>query len=183
MRVGPVFRRSFGGFVLSGKLPPPALPIFLAILRYAAAGLAVVLLQWLILGRLKIFGAAPDVVILYVAWIGLQFGRRAGSVAGFVSGLFLDAVYDAWGIHMLLKTVLGFVIGSFTAPDRDILVVLPRQALLGGFVTAFIHNGLLVLLLAVRAGATNPAMLGSLWIGAAAYTAVLGFLAALFARR
>lgn len=158
-------------------------PILRTILRYTLIGVGVVLLQWLVLGRMKIFGAAPDIVILFVAWLGLQFGRRVGSAGGFALGLVMDAVYDSWGIHMLLKTILGFVVGSFAGQDRDMLTVLPRQALLGGFVTAFIHNGLLVLVLAVRAGATNPAMLGSLWIGSAAYTAIVGFLATLFARR
>jgi rod shape-determining protein MreD len=158
-------------------------PATLATIRYALIGVAVVLLQWLLLGRMTIFGAAPDVVILFVAWFGLQFGRRAGATCGFLLGVLMDAAYDMWGVHMLLKTILGFVVGSFASEDRDILTILPRQALLGGFVGAFIHNGLLVLLLAVQAGATNSAMLWSLWVGAAAYTALLGFLAALFARR
>ena len=159
------------------------MPAFLATLKYAAVGVVVVAVQWLLLGRMTIFGAAPDVVILFVAWFGLQFGRRAGTTCGFVLGFLMDAIYDVWGVHMLLKTILGFVVGSFAATDRDILTILPRQALVGGFVASFIHNGLLVLLLAVQAGATNQAMLWSLWLGAAAYTALLGFLAALFARR
>ena len=155
----------------------------LATVRYVLVGLVVVLMQWLLVGRMKIFGAAPDIVILFVAWFGLQFGRRAGAICGFAFGFLLDAIYDMWGVHMLLKTILGFVVGSFATEDRDILTILPRQALMGGFVAAFIHNGLLMLLLAVQAGATNSAMLWTLWIGAAAYTALLGFLATIFARR
>jgi rod shape-determining protein MreD len=155
----------------------------LVIVRYSLYGVAVILLQWLVLGRLGFFGAAPDIVLLFVAWFGLQFGRRAGSVCGFVAGVLMDAIYDTWGIHMILKTILGFVIGLFSAADREILVILPRQALLGGLVVAVIHNGLLVAMLALQAGSANPSMLGSIWIGAAVYTAFVAFVAALFARR
>lgn len=151
--------------------------------RYALIGVLVVALQMLLFSRLRIFGATPDAVLLFVAWFSLQFGRRYGASCGFVLGLLVDCAFDTWGIHMLLKTVLGFVIGSFAGPDREIVDVVPRQAFLGGLLVSIIHNGLLVAFLAIQAGAANPRMIGSLWIGSALYTAVVGVLAALFMRR
>ncbi len=151
--------------------------------RYALIGVLVVALQMLFFSRIQIFGAKPDAVLLFVAWFSLQYGRRLGATCGFVLGFLVDSVFDTWGIHMLLKTVLGFVIGSFSGPDREVVSVMPRQAFFGGLVVSIIHNGLLVAFLAVQAGAANPRMMGSLWLGSAVYTAVIGLIAALFSRR
>ena len=151
--------------------------------RYALVGVLVVALQMLFFGRLRMFGATPDAVLLFVAWFSLQYGRRYGATCGFILGFLVDSVFDTWGIHMLLKTILGFVIGSFAGADREIVTVMPRQAFFGGLVVSIIHNGLLVAFLAIQAGSANPRLMGSLWLGSAVYTAVIGLLAALFARR
>lgn len=144
-----------------------------ALLRSLAYGAGIVLAQWLLLGRLRLWGAYPDAVLLFVAWLALRYGRRAGSVAGFVCGFVLDLVYDTWGLHMLVKTVTGFMIGLFPSSEREGLLILPRQALVGGLVVALVHNGLLVLLLSLQTGARDSFLVFGLWIGSAVYTAVL----------
>ena len=58
-----------------------------SIVRYALAGLVILAVQWLILGRLMIWGTYPDAVLLFVAWLGLRYGRRSGAVSGFTLGL------------------------------------------------------------------------------------------------
>ena len=42
-------------------------------LRFTAIGIGLMLLQWLVLGRLQIFGAFPDVLILFVSWVALAW--------------------------------------------------------------------------------------------------------------
>ncbi|MBT4602276.1 MAG: rod shape-determining protein MreD, partial [Bacteroidetes Order II. Incertae sedis bacterium] len=76
-------------------------------------GLGVFLLQWLILGRLTLWGAFPDAVLLFVAWLGVRKGRQWGALGGFFFGFLLDAVYGTWGMHMLVKTMIGFLMGLF----------------------------------------------------------------------
>jgi rod shape-determining protein MreD len=88
------------------------------LLRQVPLALGVVLLQWLVFGRLQVFGAYPDVVLLYVAYVGLRFGRVPGAVAGFGTGLLLGAAYGMWGSQMLVKTVMGFVAGQFQTRGR-----------------------------------------------------------------
>ncbi len=153
------------------------------LVRQILIGLLVFLLQWFLLGRLRIFGAYPDAVLLYVAWLGLRHGRLAGSVGGFTLGLLLDAVYDTWGIHMFVKTLVGFLVGLFPANERETLLIQPQQALIGALVIALVHNGLFVSLLALDSGARNMFMVTALWLGSAAYTAFVGTLASLFAAR
>ena len=137
------------------------------------------LVQWLLLQHLTLWGAAPDAVLLALAWMALQVDRRTGSLIGFGLGLALDIVYGTWGLHMLVKTLIGFVLGSVTiSDDRGALLIEPLQAFLGGFVLALLHNGVLVLLLALQAQTTNTFLVTSVWLGSAVYTAAVAVLAA-----
>ena len=151
-----------------------------ALLRDVLIGLLAVAVQWLVLGRLRLWGAYPDVVLLYVTWLGLRHGRRYGSVAGFGLGFLMDAVYGTWGVHMFVKTLVGFLVGLFPAGERETLIILPNQALAGGFVVALLHNGLFVIFLALQTGTPTPFLVFALWLGSAAYTAVVAMLLSLF---
>lgn len=153
------------------------------VLRRILVGLLVVALQWLVLGRLQIWGAFPDAVLLFVAWIGLRHGRLFGAVSGFGAGLLLDAIYGTWGIQTFVKTVVGFLVGLFPATERETLLILPQQAFLGGFVIALLHNGLLVLFLALLSGTRTLFLITALWLGSAFYTAIVGTLMSLFSSR
>lgn len=152
-------------------------------LSHAAIGIVIVLLQWLLFGRLDIWGARPNVVLLYIAWIGLRHGRETGASVGFTAGLLLDAVYATWGLHMLTGTLTGFLLGLFPANERETLLILPQQAFIGGLAIALLHNGLMVALLALDAGTRNVYMISTLWLGSALYTAVLAMIASLFSTR
>ena len=153
------------------------------LLRRTLIGLALFALQWLVLGRLRIWGSYPDVVLLYVAWIGLRSGRQAGSIGGFLLGTLMDAAYGTWGINMFVKTLIGFLLGLFPVDERESLRLQPQQAFLGGLVVALLHNGLVVAFLAIQTQASNTFMVGALWLGSAAYTAFVGTVAALFGTR
>ena len=152
-------------------------------LRRTLIGLLIVALQWLVLGRLRIWGAYPDMVLLYVAWLGLRHGRLAGSLAGFGLGFLMDAIYDTWGIQMFVKTLVGFLIGLFPANERETLLIMPQQAFLGALVIALLHNGLTVLFMALESGTRTTFLITTLWIGSAIYTSVLGTIASLFSTR
>jgi len=154
-----------------------------SLVRQAVIGVLVFLVQWLVLGRLRLWGAYPDAVLLFVAWMGVRNGRQAGAVTGFSTGLLMDVIYGTWGIHMFVKTLVGFLVGLFPANERETLLILPQQAFIGSLVIALLHNGLLVLFLALEAGTRNAYLLGALWIGSAVYTAGLGTVASLFNTR
>ena len=151
--------------------------------RRLLVGLAVVLLQWLVFSRLKVWGAFPDLVLLYVALQAVRYGRVVGSVAGFLSGFLLDVLYGTWGLHMVLKTLMGFVIGLFRSDQGENLRLAPVQAALGALVVALVHNGLLVILLALDHGTRTPFLITGLWFGSAVYTAFVALVGALFRSR
>lgn len=154
-----------------------------SLVRQALAGLLIFVLQWLVLGRLQLWGAYPDAVLLFVAWMGLRNGRQAGAISGFAGGLLMDMVYGTWGIHMFVKTLVGFLVGLFPANERETLLILPQQAFIGSLVIALLHNGLFVLFLALEAGTRNTFMISGLWLGSALYTAAVGTTASLFNAR
>lgn len=151
--------------------------------RNVLIGVLAVLAQWLVLGRLRLWGAFPDATLLVLAWLSLRTNRRQGATAGFALGLALDAIYGTWGLQMLVKTGLGFVLGSFAVGEREPLLIRPGQAFLGTLLVAVIHNGLLVVLLALQTEASTAFMVYALWLGSALYTAFLATLATLFATR
>ena len=142
--------------------------------RYILTGSGLVAAQWLVVQHLDLWGAVPDVVLLFLAWVALHTSRRTAAIAGFVLGAALDIAYGTWGLHMLVKTLTGFLLGSITVTEeRDILLIQPQQAFLGGFALTLMHNGLLVILLALQAQTTNTFLVNALWLGASLYTAVL----------
>lgn len=151
--------------------------------RRVLVGIVIIALQWLILGRLQIWGAYPDVVLLYVAWVGVRHGRLVGSVAGFGLGFLLDFIAGTWGVHMFVKTLVGFLVGLFPANERETLLILPRQAFVGALVIALLHNGLMVFLMALQSGTRTSFLIWGLWIGSSLYTSILGTLASLFSTR
>jgi rod shape-determining protein MreD len=148
--------------------------------RLLLIAVGVFLLQWLVLGRLRIYGTYPDAVVLFLTWYALHEGRQRGTLTGFGLGTAMDVVYGTWGIHMLVKTLVGFTIGSFAVEERKPLLIQPQQALLGALAIALLHNGLIVILLALQTEATNAFLIYGLWLGSAAYTAGVAYVTSLF---
>lgn len=153
------------------------------ILRHILIGIGALALQWLILGRLQIGGAYPDAVLLYLAYTSIRYGRQAGAITGFGFGFLMDAIYDTWGLHMIVKTLVGFMLGMFPNSERESIAIRPRQAFVGGLVIAIVHNGIFVTLLALQSGARNAFLVTGLWLGSALYTAVIATLFRIFSER
>lgn len=148
--------------------------------RYVLIGIAVLALQWLVFGRLRLWGAYPDVVLLFLALVAVRFGRLPGMAAGFTCGLVMDAMYGTWGIEMFVKTLVGFVIGLFPVGERETLVLRPQQTFMATLMIALLHNGLLIIFYVLQAGTRNTFMITALWLGSAVYTATVAGVVALF---
>ncbi len=156
-------------------MPPP--------IRLVLGGLVAVLLQWLVFGRLQLWGAYPDVVLLFVALQAVRYGRVVGTVAGFASGFLLDVLLGTWGLHMLVKTLMGFTVGLFRSELGVHLRIGPPTAFLGALLVAVVHHGLMVIILALDHATRTTFLITGLWFGSAFYTAAVAFLFALFRSR
>ena len=136
---------------------------------------AAVLVQWLLLGRLTLWGAFPDLVLLVVAHIAVRYGRLPGALAGFAAGFGMDLIYGTWGMQMLAKTLVGFVVGLLAASGQELQLNLPTRVFLFAFVMALLQNGILALMMVLDSGSRTMSLITVMWLGSAAYT---GFLAA-----
>ncbi len=153
--------------------------------RLLLVGLGVVLLQWLVFDRLLLWGAYADVVLLFVALQGVRYGRVVGTVTGFLTGLAMDFLTAGtpFGLFAMLKTLVGFLVGYFRAEQGENLRVYPMQAFLGALAVALVHNGLLVITLALDQDTRTMFLITGLWLGSALYTAAVATVGALFRNR
>lgn len=155
------------------------------LVRLVLVGLGVVLLQWLVFNHLRLWGAYADVVLLFVALTAVRHGRAVGAVSGFAGGLLMDLLTPGTplGLFTTLKTVLGFVAGIFRSAQGEGVRLHPPQAAAGALVVTLVHNGLMVMILALSEDTRNFFLIGGLWIGSAVYTAAVAFVGALFRSR
>lgn len=78
--------------------------LFLLLLFFAH----LVFYQYLSAGELY-----PDLFLVLVVFAGLRWGGIAGSLSGFLTGIVQDSFsYTYFGLHALIKTLLGFAIGQ-----------------------------------------------------------------------
>lgn len=152
--------------------------------RQLLIGLGVVLAQWLVFDHLPIWGAKPDIVLLYVAVIALQYGRVAGAVAGFGAGLAMDALVmpGFLGVGALVKTALGFVIGIFRSERGEMLRFDAFTAFVGALVLAAVHHGLMIILMALDQETRTLFLVFGVWLGGALYTALVALVGSLLRR-
>ena len=77
--------------------------------------LLVVMLQITTISPLHILGGNADIIVLFVAAIGLYAGSVPGAIVGFIAGLMLDtALGQTLGATSLVLTVVGYFVGRFS---------------------------------------------------------------------
>lgn len=119
--------------------------------RRVALGVALLLtallVQTVLLSRLPLPGAAPDLLLVVVVALALAEGPGSGAVTGLSAGLLTDLVGD----HELGRVALAYVVVGYAAglvydgPDRSVLL---PPAVVGlaaaGAVTVFAAVGILL---------------------------------------
>ena len=148
-------------------------------LRVIAGATAAVLLQWLVFSRLRMFGAYPDIALLYVAWAAIRYGRVPGCLVGAAVGLLIDFIFGTWGVHMCLKSLMGFLIGMVPSGQQIGLSAPPWRVWIAVLSAALVHNGMLVVFIVVQSGVRVPSLLSVDWLGGALYTSFAGALIAM----
>jgi|WetSurMetagenome_2_1015567.scaffolds.fasta_scaffold738581_2 rod shape-determining protein MreD len=70
------------------------------------------ILQMLI-SRFSIFGVRPDLILITITLIGVNYGAEEGFVAGLVAGICQDLLGGHYFYNTLSKSLLGFLVGTF----------------------------------------------------------------------
>jgi len=96
----------------------------------AALLLSSLLIQSVVLSRLPLPGATPDLLLLVVIALAISWGPVAGSIIGFAAGLSWDLISPAdgpMGAWALLYILVGWVAGRMRRPGEravwELLVV------------------------------------------------------------
>jgi rod shape-determining protein MreD len=89
-------------------------PYAIARLRIAALLVVVVLIETALASDLRIFGVAPDLMVLVVICAGLAGGTEAGAWVGFCAGLFIDMFLTSTpvGLSALTYCLIGASVGG-----------------------------------------------------------------------
>ncbi len=82
-------------------------------IKLLISGLAVVLIQVMLLRHLQIFGAAPDLVLVFLLWLCTKYNRTTVLLYAAFLGLMQDALIDLWGIHMFSKTFMILILHTY----------------------------------------------------------------------
>lgn len=98
--------------------------------------------------HLTLFGAKPDLLLIYVVLIGMLQGRQEGAKKGFIIGLAEDIFLGRLiGSNALTKAVMGFFSGQV---EEEIIKENPIIALFLVWVFSLVHHlfyGLLLILM------------------------------------
>lgn len=75
--------------------------------------IAAFFLHLTVLNYIKVFGAAPDIMLICVVFFSLFLGGSAGLEIGFIAGLMKDvAAFDFFGINTFVFAVTGLAVGA-----------------------------------------------------------------------
>ena len=98
--------------------------------------LCFVVFETAILSNMLFLPAIPDFLLIISLYLSVHNGKIFGVSAGFASGLFLDFLtVSPFGLHSLLRTIIGYVSGIFNKTLNIQGVFLPL--LIGFFATLF----------------------------------------------
>ena len=146
-------------------------------------GTIAVALQWLFFGRIGLWGTTPDVVLLFVLWTAVRYGRIYGALTGFFAGFMLDAIYGLWGIHMFVKTLIGFLIGLLNVINNEVFERSVRRIVEVTLIVSLAQNGLMTLFITIQQAGEAQYLVWQLFLGCTLYTTVVAFVIATFWRR
>ncbi|MEI8134604.1 MAG: rod shape-determining protein MreD [bacterium] len=80
----------------------------------SSIALVLVIVQVLSSRLVSIGGAAPDLVVIFLAYTVITRGQLSAQIAGFVVGLLVDILSSGTlGAHALSYTLAGFLLGYF----------------------------------------------------------------------
>jgi rod shape-determining protein MreD len=83
-------------------------------LRYFLVVITLVVLQTTLFPELRVFGAAPDLLLVAAVAVGYERGPEAGAVFGFVGGLAIDCFLSSpLGVSALAFALVGYGVGVF----------------------------------------------------------------------
>lgn len=108
--------------------------------RYFLLVVTLVVLQTALFPSLRVWGAAPDLLLVATIAVAYERGPQTGAVFGFVGGLAIDCfLASPLGVSALAFTLVGYAVGVFQGGlVRSSRWMAPLFGGLGGLVGGFL---------------------------------------------
>lgn len=101
---------------------------WIAVARVLGLIIVAVALQTLVFSHVTVLRITVDVFVIFTVIVAASWGPLAGCIFGFAAGIAADVAYlDPLGLHALVYSVVGYVLGVLAARLR---VTRPRTILL-----------------------------------------------------
>lgn len=114
--------------------------------------LTAVILQTALLSRVRIFGVAPDLVLVLIISLALLEGPLVGAAAGFGGGILRDFLLETpAGLTSLAYLAVGYVVGTVRPYVQSTSVFLPVAAVGAASFVGTVLYALLAFLLGAQA--------------------------------
>lgn len=136
---------------------------------------------WLI--AISKYNISPDLVIIFVIYLGYIRGASAGMIFGFISGLILDILSGSFiGLSALSYCIAGFIAGYF---NRESLEPGAKKRSLIGiiFICTLVAYSVFFLIYFQGASVSFPEIFLKYVITTTLYTSVFGLVFALITNR
>lgn len=109
--------------------------------RIALTGFALFVVQLLFMPYIQVFEFTPDLLIIWLVFVGIRRGHIEATVAGFCIGLLQDAVTtQLFGLAALSKTLAGFVGGYFYNETNAQQTLGSYRVLVTTAILSVVHN-------------------------------------------
>lgn len=148
-------------------------------IRYIIWGLIFVVLQIVLIRHLRVFETEADIVWPFLLWIAAFHNRTQTIVIAAIIALFQDALLDLWGLNLFTKVLVMFIIYGFV-PQSSENKLLSFQVFIIIFISALIHNGILVIISSNVGVYASDLFFWQTIIGNSIYTSIAGTFIYLF---
>jgi rod shape-determining protein MreD len=99
---------------------------------------------------LTIGNAVPDILLIWIVYLGITRGQLAGTLSGFSIGLLMDIIggQDGMlGLSALVKSLAGFAAGYFYNENKTEMTLSSSKLIVAVGVCALLHNAIYFLIL------------------------------------
>lgn len=114
-------------------------------LRDLLYGLLFLLLQFLLIRQLTIFGLQADIVFIYCLFLLNRRDRTTVILLAALLGLIQDALLDLWGFNMITKSLTVYLLRFFVRNSEEIKMD-GQQVLLVVTLAFVLHNFIFLML-------------------------------------
>lgn len=151
------------------------------IVRYVLLFILIVILQTTLCKFISVRGIEPDLIVLFILFVAIQYGALAGVWAGFFAGMIWD-VYSPQtplGSGIIANSIIGYLAGLM---DERTLKLDEKYRLILIFVATLLHGLIFTSVAFSLRTAFHDALVSSI-LPSALYTTLIGGVLLIIASR